>query len=47
MYLYVRSEDPYDTILSVVPANKTEKTLKKLSEEGYDDGPEPSQVRLL
>lgn len=39
-----KSDDPYDTVLSVIPAAKTEKTLKKLSEEGYDDGPDPSQV---
>ncbi|XP_052785943.1 death domain-containing protein 1-like [Mya arenaria] len=39
-----RSDDPFDTVMSVVPSTKTEKTLKKLSEEGYDDGPEPSQV---
>ena len=39
-----RSDDPYDTVLSVVPSTKSEKTLKSLSEEGYDDGPDPSQV---
>lgn len=39
-----KSEDPFDTVMSVVPQSKTDKTLKKLSQEGYDDGPEPSQV---
>ena len=39
-----RSDDPYDTVLSVVPSTKSEKTLKTLSEEGYDDGPDASQV---
>ncbi|XP_052268822.1 death domain-containing protein 1-like [Dreissena polymorpha] len=39
-----KSNDPLDTVLSVVPTSRTEKTLKKLSQEGYDDGPEPSQA---
>ena len=39
-----RSDDPFDTVMSVVPQSKTEKTLKDLSKEGYDDGPEPSPV---
>ncbi|XP_053387400.1 death domain-containing protein 1-like isoform X2 [Mercenaria mercenaria] len=39
-----KSDDPFDTVMSVVPQTKTEKTLKQLSQEGYDDGPEPSQV---
>ncbi|WAR28950.1 DTHD1-like protein [Mya arenaria] len=29
-----KSDDPFDTVMSVVPSTKTEKTLKKLSEEG-------------
>ncbi|KAL3885307.1 hypothetical protein ACJMK2_025385 [Sinanodonta woodiana] len=37
-----RSDDPFDTVLQVVHVSKTDKTLKRLSEEGYDDGPEPS-----
>ncbi|KAL3885313.1 hypothetical protein ACJMK2_025389, partial [Sinanodonta woodiana] len=36
------SDDPFDTVLQVVHVSKTDKTLKRLSEEGYDDGPEPS-----
>ena len=46
-FVICRSDDPYDTVLSVIPAAKTEKTLKKLSEEGYDDGPDPSQVVII
>ncbi|XP_060552931.1 death domain-containing protein 1-like isoform X2 [Ruditapes philippinarum] len=39
-----KNDDPFDTVMSVVPQSKTDKTLKDLSKEGYDDGPEPSPV---
>ncbi|XP_063437770.1 death domain-containing protein 1-like [Mytilus trossulus] len=39
-----RSDDPYDTLISVVPANKAVKTSKEMAAKGYIEGPDPSPV---
>ncbi|KAK3095023.1 hypothetical protein FSP39_009314 [Pinctada imbricata] len=39
-----RSDNPFETLLEVVPVSKTTKALKDLEEQGYDDGPDPSTI---
>lgn len=39
-----RSDDPYDTVISVIPASKSAKLMKDLSGRGYVEGPDPSPI---
>ncbi|XP_062566933.1 death domain-containing protein 1-like, partial [Saccostrea cucullata] len=38
-----RSDDPNEIVMMCCPASKTEKIIKKLGEEGFDEGPPPSK----
>ena len=40
---FFRSDEPCSLILQVVPAARADKLTKKLTEEGWDDGPGASQ----
>lgn len=39
-----RNDDPFDTIISVVPASKTTKATKEMAARGYLEGPDPSPI---
>ena len=47
MFISYRTEDPNDVIIQMVPHSKTDKTLKKLNEEGYEEGPGASADIVL
>ncbi|XP_078328192.1 death domain-containing protein 1-like [Crassostrea virginica] len=39
-----RSDNPFDTRLELAPINRVTKLLKQMNEDGFEDGPEPSQI---
>ncbi|XP_061190143.1 death domain-containing protein 1-like [Saccostrea echinata] len=39
-----RSDNPFDTRLTIVPASRVQKIVKQMTDDGYEDGPEPSPV---
>lgn len=38
-----RSDDPNEVVIVCCPASRTDKTIKILGEEGFDEGPPPSK----
>ena len=41
---FFRSDNPFDTRLELAPINRVTKLLKQMNENGFRDGPEPSQI---
>lgn len=42
--LSFRSDNPFDTRLEVAPVSRINKVIKHLNEDGFEDGPDPSQI---
>ncbi|KAK3098637.1 hypothetical protein FSP39_021461 [Pinctada imbricata] len=47
LILRQKSHDPSEVNVSCVPSFKVDKSLKRLADEGYDDGPAPSKEIII